>query len=39
MRPKKHRVTGSNDPCRDRSDQIINMTGAPSLLAGKVDWT
>jgi hypothetical protein len=29
MRPKKHRVTGSNDLFRERLDQIINMTHEP----------
>src|SRR5258708_33471863 len=38
MRPKKHKTTGSNDLCRARLDQIINLKHELVLLAGKIDW-
>jgi hypothetical protein len=38
MRPRKHKLTGSNDLFRARLDQIINMKHELVLLAGKIDW-
>ena len=37
MRPKKRKTTGSNDLCRARLDQIINLKQLV-LLAGEIDW-
>jgi IS5 family transposase len=38
MRPKKHKMTGSNVLFWARPGQIINMKHEVVLLACKIDW-